>query len=200
MAQHAGISEKSLERLESGVRVSKEVYQKVAVALGQREDAFIGARYIRTPEEATEAVADTLRDWNEKHVTIEACSFSDERDMRRVLECWGALLFDDSQLKTDALDAAACFNQNLSDWKDIFGDIDETGRLNAQRSLIEELRLIERLGYVARFGTYDAEFAAGIEWIKMPVAVVTFFQRTDWEKVAMRELVVPRRFGSGSFT
>jgi transcriptional regulator with XRE-family HTH domain len=196
LAQKAGISEKSLERLESGVRVSKEVYQKVAVALGQREDAFIGARYIRTLEEATLAVADTLEAWNDKHVEIEACSFSDERDMRRVLDCWGALLFDDSQLKTDALDAAASFKQNLTDWKDIFGDIDEPGRLNAQRALLEEVRTIEGLGYVARFGTYDAEFATGAQWTKMPIAVITFFQRTDWEKVAMKEMVVPRRFGN----
>ncbi len=118
--------------------------------------------------------------------------------MRRVLECRGALLFDESQLKTDALEAAACLKQNLMDWRDIYGDIDEPGKLDAQRSLIAELRLIEGLGYVARFGTYDAEFAAGGKWIKMQVAVVTFFQRNDWERVAMKEMLVPRRFGSGS--
>ncbi len=33
LAQQAGISEKSLERLESGVRVSAEVYQKVAARM-----------------------------------------------------------------------------------------------------------------------------------------------------------------------
>ncbi len=196
LAQKAGISEKSLERLESGVRVSKEVYQRVAVALDQGEDAFIGARHIRTTEEAALAVADTLEVWDDKHVKIEACSFSDERDMRRVLECWGALAFDESQLKTDALDAAASFKQDLSDWKDIFGDIDEPGRLNAQRALLEEVRTIEGLGYVARFGTYEAEFATGAKWTKMPIAVITFFQRTDWEKVAMKEMVVPRRFAN----
>src|SRR5580704_1595262 len=116
--------------------------------------------------------------------------------MRRMLDCWGALLFDDSQLKTDALDAAASFKQNLSDWKDIFGDIDEPGRLNAQRALLEEVRTIEGLGYVARFGTYDAEFATGAKCIKMPIAVITFFQRTDWEKIAMKEMIVPRRFAN----
>jgi hypothetical protein len=31
-----------------------------------------------------------------------------------------ALIFDDRPLKAEALDAAAHFKQNLSDWKDIF--------------------------------------------------------------------------------
>jgi hypothetical protein len=108
----------------------------------------------------------------------------------------GALLFDDSQLKADALDDAARFKENLSDWKDIFSDVDEPGRLEAERSLIEELRSIERLGYVARYGSYDPEFEFARKWTKMPTAVITFFERRDWVKVSMKTMAVPRRFGA----
>ena len=61
--------------------------------------------------------------------------------MGRVLECWGALLLDESQLKADALDAAARFKQNLTDWKDIFGDIDEPGRPDTPASRSQEVGL-----------------------------------------------------------
>ena len=64
-----------------------------------------------------QAAVGELEQLSEKYLEIEARSFADERDIRRVLECLGALVFDDSQLKTDALDDAACFKQNLTDWK-----------------------------------------------------------------------------------
>lgn len=194
LAHDAGVSEKTLERLESGMRVSDEVYRKVAVECHQHENAFLGPRYIGTPEENIKAAMDRLEEWSEKYLEIEARAFADERDMRRVLDCRGGLLFDDTQLKTDALDDAAYFKQNLSDWKDIFDDIDEPDRLGAQRSLLAELREVEQHGYVARYGCYDAEFLASGKWIKMPLAVVTFFPRTDWKKVAMKTLAMPRRF------
>jgi hypothetical protein len=185
--------------LESGVRVSEEVYKRVALALGQREDAFLGPRYIRTPEEALQVAVDTIREWNDKYVESEIRPCSDERDIRCVMVCWGGLLFDDSQLKGDALDAAACFKQNLSDWMDIFEDIDEPGRLAAQRTLMDDLREVERYGYEARLGSYDAEFSAGPKWVKMPTAVVTFVVRNDWKRLAMKRMLVPRRINDGQF-
>ena len=115
--------------------MSEEVYRKVAVASGQRAEAFLGPRYISTRDEAVEAVIHTLQEWNEEYLTTEMRPFSDERDMRCVLECWGALLFDGRQGKASGLYAAARFKQNLSDWKDIFSEVDESGRLKAERSL-----------------------------------------------------------------
>jgi transcriptional regulator with XRE-family HTH domain len=199
LAQEIGVSEKSLERLEGGVRVSEEVYRKVARALGHREDAFLGPRYISTPQKALQLTVNTVRQWNDKYLEIEVHQCLDERDMRRVLACWGALFFDDSQLKADALDAAACFKQDLSDWIDVFEDIDEPGKLMAQRTLIDELREVERYGYEARFGSYDAEFSAGAKWVKMPTAVVTFVARNDWKRLAMKKMAVARRFNDWAF-
>jgi hypothetical protein len=47
---------------------------------------------------------------------------------------------------------------------------------------------------MARYGCYDAEFSAGEKWIKIKVAVLTFFSRTDWKKATIKKLAVPRRF------
>jgi transcriptional regulator with XRE-family HTH domain len=132
LAHEAGVSEKTLERLENGMRVSDEVYRKVAVECVQDENAFLGPRYIRTPEETLKAVKDAFEKWNKQYLEIEAREFTDERDMRRVLECRGGTLFDETQLKPDALDDAAFFKQSLTDWKDLFDDVEEPDRLNAQ--------------------------------------------------------------------
>lgn len=199
LAHDAGVSEKTLERIESGLRVSEEVYRKVALECRQQQNAFLGPRYIRTREEAIKVVLDHLEKWNKEYVEIEAREFTDERDMRRVLECWGASLLDETQLKSEALDDAARFKQNLTDWKDIYGDIPEPARLEAERLLLIELRAVEHRGYVARYGCYEPEFAAGPNWTKMPVVVITFFARTDWEKAKMKTMAVPRWFPDSVF-
>jgi transcriptional regulator with XRE-family HTH domain len=198
LADQAGVSEKSLERLESSNKVSEEVYRKVAVAIGQPAEAFLGPRYIPTRAEAVEKAILSFQKWNEEYLTTEMRPFSDERDMRRVLET-EALIFDDGPLKTDALDAAAHFKQNLSDWKDIFSGVDEPDKLQAARSLTEELRSIERLGYVARYGSCVSEFEVSRKWFKMLTAFITFFERRDWHKVSLKTMAVPRRFGAGEW-
>jgi transcriptional regulator with XRE-family HTH domain len=90
LAQEAGISEKSLERLESGVRVSDEVYRKVALAVGQKEDAFLGPRYISTQEETIKKAIENLeklesdhKKWEAENLLIDANPFNNEHDMRR---------------------------------------------------------------------------------------------------------------------
>ncbi len=207
LAQEAGISEKSLERLESGVRVSDEVYRKVALAVGQKEDAFLGPRYIRTREEAARKAIEDLeklvtdqKKWEAENLLIDANPFTDERDMRRILDCWGAMIVNYSEVKGEAVDLAAAFKQNLTDWCDIASEIGETGKLDACRSLLAEIREIERNGYVARFGTYKAKFPIGNgRTTIMPVGVVMFLARTDWKSLAHKKMTVPRQINDADF-
>jgi transcriptional regulator with XRE-family HTH domain len=69
LAEEAGVSEKSVERLEGGQKVSDDVYPKIAIALGQKESAFIGPR---TEEEAVEKAAHELKKWSEQNILIDA--------------------------------------------------------------------------------------------------------------------------------
>ena len=201
LADEAGISEKSLERLESGVRVSDEVYRKVALAVGQKADAFLGPHYIRTPEEALKKAIENLeklesdqKKWEAENLLIDASPFEDERDVRKILDCWGAMLVNDSEIEGEAVDLAAAFKQNLTDWCDIASEIGETGKLNACRSLLQEIREIERHGYVARFGTYKAEFPIGKgRTTAMAVGVVMFLVRTDWKSLSYEKTAVRRQ-------
>lgn len=201
LAHEAGISEKSLERLESGVRVSDEVYRKVAVAIGQKEDAFLGLRYIPTEEEAAKKAIENLeklerdrKKWDEENLLIDANAFTDARDMRQILDCWEAMMVNYSEIEGEAVDLAAALKQNLTDWCDIASQIGETGKLEACRSLLTEIREIERRGYVARFGTYKANFPIGNgRTTIMPVGVLMFLARTDWKNLAHKKMAVPRQ-------
>lgn len=200
LAEEAGVSEKSLERLESGQKVSDEVYRKIAVALEQKADAFIGPRYIRTEEEAAEKVLGDLKKWDAENTLIEARTFADERDFRHILACWGALLVNDTHVKGKAVDLVAAFKQNLTDWIDIADEIEEFGRLTACRSLFEEIEEIERKGYAARFGTCNPEFSMGNgKTAAMPMAVIMFFRRDDWKNLALKQMAVPRVIKNWSF-
>jgi hypothetical protein len=206
-ADEAGISEKSLERLESSIRVSDEVYRKVALAIGQKEDAFLGPRYIPTPEEAAKKAIENLekletdqKKWEVENLLIDANPFTDERDMRQILDCWGAMIVNYSEIEGEGVDLAAAFKQNLTDWCDIASEIGETGKLDACRSLLEEIREIERKGYVARFGTYKAKFPTGKgRTTIMPVGVVMFLARTDWKNFAYKKMAVPRQINEVDF-
>jgi transcriptional regulator with XRE-family HTH domain len=201
LADQAGISEKSLERLESGIRVSDEVYRKVALAVGQKEDAFLGPRYIATPEEALKKAIESLeklesdhKKWKAENLLIDASPFTNEHDIRQILDCWGAMLVNYSEIEGEAVDMAAAFKQNLTDWCDIADEIGETGRLDACRSLLGEIREIERCGYVARFGTYKANFSIRSERTTvMPVGVVIFFARSDWKNLSYKKMAVRRQ-------
>lgn len=207
LADEAGISEKSLERLESGIRVSEEVYRKVALAVGQKEDAFLGPRYIPTPEEAVKKAIENLeklesdhKKWDAENLLIGANPFTNEHDMRQILGCWGAMLVNYSEVEGEAVDMAAAFKQNLTDWSDIASEIGETGRLDACRSLLEEIHEIERRGYLARFGTYKANFSIGNgRTTVMPVGVVMFFARTDWKNLSYKQMAVRRRIDEFDF-
>jgi transcriptional regulator with XRE-family HTH domain len=207
LADEAKISEKSLERLESGIRVSDEVYRKVAVAVGQKEDAFLGPRYIPTPEEAAKKAIENLeklesdhKKWDAENLLIDANPFTNEHDVRRILGCWGAMLVDYSKIEGKALDMAAAFKQNLTDWCDIASEIGETARLDACRSLLKEIREIERCGYLARFGTYKANFSIGNgRTAAMPMGVIVFFARSDWENLSHKKMAVPRQINEMDF-
>jgi hypothetical protein len=104
------------------------------------------------------------------------------------------MLVNYTEIKGEAVDMAAAFKQNLTDWCDIASKIGETGRLDACRSLLEEIREIERSGYVARFGTYKANFSIGNgRTTVMPVGVVMFFARNDWKNLSYKKMAVRRQ-------
>ncbi len=111
--------------------------------------------------------------------------------MRQILDCWGAMLVNYGEIEGDAVDLAAAFKENLTDWCGIASEIGETGKLEDCRSLLKEIREIERCGYVARFGTYKANFSIGNgRTTVMPVGVVMFFARTDWKNLAYKKMAV----------
>jgi len=103
LAQQAGISEKSLERLENGVRCKQgSLRESLPVALGQRERCLPWrAIYSHDGKKPLKPLPRHSETGTTRHVTIEACFGSlMKRDMApSVGNVGGRLLFDDTQFQ-----------------------------------------------------------------------------------------------------
>src|SRR6267143_5620508 len=60
LALDAGVDERTVQRIERGEKVNEDTLRKVAKVLRMKEDAFLGPRYVSTPEEATADVEKML--------------------------------------------------------------------------------------------------------------------------------------------
>jgi hypothetical protein len=79
-------------------------------------------------------------------------------DPRQILSLFGkhALLFDDSKIMAKHIEPVAEAKQLIVDWGDIAPEIDEPGKLQAAKEVLETLQRIEALGYVAKIGAVES--------------------------------------------
>jgi len=160
LAASADVAERTLERLEAGKPVSAETYRRVAVELGLDGGAFTDARYIATPEEAAERVVRQFAELEKTHVRVPVARATDPRQILRLLDP-AALIFDDSQIKVEHLEPSTELKQLLLDWRDIASDLNEPGKLDAAKGVLDSIRLLESLGYVVNVGVADSYPAYG---------------------------------------
>jgi transcriptional regulator with XRE-family HTH domain len=175
LAASAGVSERTLERLEAGKSVAAGTYRLMALQLGLDEAAFTAARYIATPEEAAERVIRQIDELEKTHVRVAVSRATDPRQILRLLDPT-ALVFEDSQIRVEHLETAVELKQLLLDLRDIAPDVDEVGKLETAKGVLGNIKRLEALGgYVVKVGVADTYKGSGnMEWT---IAVVIVFSR-----------------------
>ncbi|HYN62991.1 MAG TPA: helix-turn-helix transcriptional regulator, partial [Candidatus Limnocylindrales bacterium] len=127
LASRADLSEKTIERLEGGQKVGEDAYRRTATALGMDANAFLGPRPILTDDEVARQVAR----WLEENAVITGTRIRSQADLGQVLAV-SMYLIDDRQVGEQHAEASAVFQQNLTDWGDLYNELPATGQLDAR--------------------------------------------------------------------
>jgi len=162
LAAEVGMSEKTLERAESGEGVSDESCRRIAVALGLKPDAFTGELFIPSATTAEEVRQNELRLRQQLERTHFVTSVHEFRSAREVLALFGtqAFLGDGSNIADEHLQQFTALKVSMSESNDFALDIPETESLTAAEELLKDIRAIEALGYVLK-GTVVERYVTG---------------------------------------
>jgi transcriptional regulator with XRE-family HTH domain len=79
LARDSNLSEKTIERVESGEGVAHESYRRIASALGVPKDLFTSEMYVPTAEEAVEMLIKAHDEFLCAHVRVEVAQPSGEQ-------------------------------------------------------------------------------------------------------------------------
>jgi transcriptional regulator with XRE-family HTH domain len=144
LAMEAGVTERTVQRIEKGEKVNDESLRAIANAFRIDENYFI--RNVLSEEEAVKTL--------ENMKLIEAHRFATLKDAEAVLGTHGMVL-DDHFVTDEAAQEAASFKDLLRDWNDVWSVMVSAEEiLNACRSLLNAAKALETRGYVIRYGVY----------------------------------------------
>lgn len=180
LALEAGVTLRTVERLEAGERVSDDTLSKIEKALKFNEGAFTQPSYCPSDEEWA-AMAKKTEDYT--HTPLH--DLSSARDLENVLSAH-AYLIDGSNVDDEMAESVAAVKDYVQDAGDIYGDTSHTDQLTFCRELLDMIREIEAHGYTARWGRYITDD-------KCNMAVLTFFKTADLKTSQhFRHAIVPR--------
>jgi len=183
LALEAGVTERTVQRIENGEKVNEESLQRIAKAFRMDENSFIGPRKILAPEEAWEKTKKQL----ENLKLIEALRFVTLKDAEAVLGTHG-MVIDDHFVTDEAAGESASFKDLLCGWNDVYSMMDsQEEKLNACRSLLSAAKKLEARGYVIRYGVYNTDD-------NYRLATMLFARKADDALCAVKQLFVPNRF------
>ena len=183
VALEAGVTERTVQRIENGERGSEETLRKVAKALRMDEKAFIGPRKVLSSEEAVEQAKRQM----EKLMVIDAYRLSALKDCEAMLGTHGAII-DDHAVVDEAAGQVAIFKDCLQEWNDAYPALfSHEEKLNACRSILEQVKKLEAAGYVVRYGVYTTQD-------DFRVVSVLLVAKVDDELCSVKQMLVPSTF------
>lgn len=183
LALEAGVTERTVQRIENGDKVNDDSLRRVAKAFRMDQESFIGPRVVLSKEEAWKEAAKAL----ERLKLIDAHRFATLKDAEAVLGTHG-MVVDDHFVTDDAATEAAEFKDLLQDWSDIYSALlSNTEKLDACRSLLSGAQRLEAKGYVIRYGVYTTQD-------NYRLVSVLFTRKADDALCEVMQMLVPARF------
>lgn len=187
LAQFAGVSLSTVERIERGEAVSTESLDRVAVALEFKAGDFHRPRSRRGFDES---LIQTMRFFEGK-LAVPCAPLKTQPQVATLLGCH-AYLVDDGRCTPDAAEAIAILHENMDFYRCVlsgmFGPSEPVKKREIYTSLLADVQAVERRGYTALHTTYDADSRFG----PVKVAVIGFFPRLTDPGAVKREFVLVR--------
>ena len=146
LAVEAGVTERTVQRVERGERVSDETLQKIALGLRLPENAFVGPRYVPTVQEAAEKAAKALTEVFQARKLVDVQPVTQANDVDQILgaQVW---LIDDDAVTEPACELAASLKEVVRDWGDLYSGLSPLERRKACLGVLETIQEIEGRGY-----------------------------------------------------
>lgn len=192
LAADAHMSEKTLERAESGQGISEEYSCRIARALGLQESTFVAEQYIPAPDEAEQMLKKQDEKLRATHQPQTVAEINGIRDVLPLFRC--ALFFADDQNVMEAdLEAFAGLQTDLWEWNAISGEISEVERVRGAQSFLDQIRSFESLGYVVKLGIGTRQWHGG----EVSVAIMTAFRRPKGTTGTPTEVWLPKKMSVG---
>ena len=152
LAQNAGITERTLQRVESGKKTNDDTLRKIARALSLPENALVEPLYVPSAEEIQSGISGFYSEYR----PVEAREFATLRDCDAAMGVH-AYVMDDRQTPTELAREIAVFMDSFRDSTDMYKHLSHTERLEANESMLEQSRSIRQLGYRIDYGVYTSE-------------------------------------------
>ncbi|MDO8953693.1 MAG: helix-turn-helix transcriptional regulator [Gammaproteobacteria bacterium] len=187
LAAEAGITERTLQRIESGQKVDDTTLDKIALALKFEKGSLTEPRYISTIEEVIENSQKYFEERSNKYEVINIKPLQNESDIDAIILS-EAYLVDDQNCPSSLKESTAIFKDLLTDWNFIYGDLANLERLNACKDLLEHIKSIAAKGFIAKYGIYDCIFDN--KGTKLKTAVIQFIDKLDRHHVGMTQAEV----------
>jgi transcriptional regulator with XRE-family HTH domain len=186
LAMEAGVTERTVQRVERGEKVDEDTLRKIGRALRLQEDAFVGPRYVPTPDEAFAAANEYLTKLFETKRPVDLQAVTTAMDLEQVLLSHGYLI-DTTSVGEAAQQSAGYLKDLIQDWGDLYSDLSHSERHRACMNVLETIREIERHGYTARCGAYKTDDA-------FDVGILFLLPTKDSHTCSLKQTLAPRTF------
>lgn len=162
LAQVAGVTPRTVQRVEAGEGALVDTLQAIAAALdvdvpALRFDALeLIAQQLGVPRDKVtpELISERQKEIDAKYVKVPMTRLAASADLRAFSEAMS--FYFDCIPKNDAVqDVAAALQQDIHDLMDIGGDIDATHRRQFEIAAFEHVAKLEILGAVVTIGRRD---------------------------------------------
>jgi len=169
LAQVAGVTPRTVQRVEAGEGAQVDTLQALAAALdidvqALRFDALeLIAQQLGVPRDKVtpELIAQRQKEIDAKYVKVPMTRLAASADLRAFSDAMS--FYFDCLPKDDALqDVAAAFQQDLQDLMDVGRDIDASHRRQFEVGTFEHVKELEKLGAVVMVGRRNGRMKVGV--------------------------------------
>jgi transcriptional regulator with XRE-family HTH domain len=191
LAAMAGVSVSTVERIERGEAVSREVLDKVGRVFGKEDGYYTAPRIRKTPEE-------TIAELNQKYANLEAVEVRELKTQPQVRDlgmCCGCLVYCDEITEEAKADV-----ENLWEWLDLASFVvsgtneAEGRRRELYASVLKAGENLKKKGFVVLVGKMPAPQPGFPDWNAAVVCIKN--KKTDPGASKRRLIFVDRRLVS----
>ena len=170
LAERAGVTERTIQRLERGERITDDTSKQIAKALFAEEHAFVGLCYIASQGNAFKNALKYLAD----HSVSDVHRIVSLDDIKVLLDTQGWIV-DGSDVTGEARELVAILQENLVGWCDSYSEMPATEQLDACDEIFRQVKRIERAACVGKYGVCE------IVVTKVPgrLGILKFWPRDD---------------------